>query len=179
MLWGLYYGILLMLEKLFLLDVLAKCPAVLRHAYCAVAVVAGWVLFSVSGLRNVAEWWGGILGAYGLLGTSMLWELQSWSYVSLLPVLVLGAVPVFPWLRMRVEAWSRGEGWGSGPAAPEKGNDFVPPCEVDASQARDGRRRKACTIVNGCADLGLLAVFLLSCISIASGGHNPFIYFQF
>ena len=45
LLWGLYYGILLILEKTFLLKVLEKTPAVLRHIYSMVAVLLGWALF--------------------------------------------------------------------------------------------------------------------------------------
>ena len=43
--WGGYYAILLILEKSFLLKVLKKIPAVLRHIYTMVAVMLGWALF--------------------------------------------------------------------------------------------------------------------------------------
>ena len=44
-LWGLYFGVLLMLEKLFLLKVLQKLPAVFSRVYALVLVALGWVLF--------------------------------------------------------------------------------------------------------------------------------------
>lgn len=45
-LWGLYYGILLMLEKLFLLKWLDKIPAWIRHVYSMFLVIIGWVIFA-------------------------------------------------------------------------------------------------------------------------------------
>lgn len=44
-LWGFYYFILLMLEKLFLLKVLEKLPRVLRHIYAILTFMIGWVIF--------------------------------------------------------------------------------------------------------------------------------------
>lgn len=45
-LWGLYYGVLLTLEKLFLLRWLEKLPGLLRTLLVVLAVSFGWVLFS-------------------------------------------------------------------------------------------------------------------------------------
>ena len=44
-LWGLYYFILLVIEKLFLLKVLEKLPSFVRRLYTLLAVVFGWLLF--------------------------------------------------------------------------------------------------------------------------------------
>ncbi len=45
LLWGLYYAVLLIIEKLFLLKVLKKLPAVVGHIYSMVLVLFGWALF--------------------------------------------------------------------------------------------------------------------------------------
>lgn len=44
-LWGLYYAILLIGEKVFFLRILEKIPCMLRHIYAMLAVVLGWALF--------------------------------------------------------------------------------------------------------------------------------------
>ncbi len=44
-LWGLYYGILLILEKLALKRLLDKLPNLIRHLYTLVIVILGWGLF--------------------------------------------------------------------------------------------------------------------------------------
>lgn len=45
LLWGLYYGILLILEKTFLLKVLDRLPRAVRHVYTLLVVLMGWALF--------------------------------------------------------------------------------------------------------------------------------------
>ncbi|MBQ8626028.1 MAG: MBOAT family protein, partial [Agathobacter sp.] len=40
------YGILLMIEKIFLLKWLDKIPKVFRHIYCLFLVIIGWTIFS-------------------------------------------------------------------------------------------------------------------------------------
>ena len=44
-LWGLYYFVLLMLEKLFLLDLFKRIPRVFSRLYTLLAVVFGWLIF--------------------------------------------------------------------------------------------------------------------------------------
>lgn len=44
-LWGAYFGLLLILEKLFLLKALKKLPSFLPHLYALFFVALGWVLF--------------------------------------------------------------------------------------------------------------------------------------
>jgi hypothetical protein len=169
-----------MCEKLFLLRALGRAPRAVGHAYCVLAFTFGWMLFAVGGgLGNLARWAAGCLGLYGLTGTSTLWELQSWGYVSLVPVLVAGCLPLFPWLRRRVEAWAAADGGAPLPAAPERGNDAVPPCQVVVPAGAPAARARACAALNALVDVALLAVLLASCASLAAGGYNPFIYFQF
>lgn len=45
LIWGLYYGVLLMVEKLFLQKVLDKLPRVMQHIYCMFFVMFGWYIF--------------------------------------------------------------------------------------------------------------------------------------
>ena len=54
LLWGLYFFLLLTLEKLFLLRLLEKIPAFFRHFLALLAIVFGWVLFSSESIGEVA-----------------------------------------------------------------------------------------------------------------------------
>ena len=60
--WGGFFAILLVLEKLWLLEKLGRHP-VLGHVYVLLAVVFSFVLFDASSLRGA---WGSILGMLGL-----------------------------------------------------------------------------------------------------------------
>ena len=52
-LWGLYYGLLLILEKYVLKNILEKMPRVLKHIYTLFLVVIGWVLFRVESFKDL------------------------------------------------------------------------------------------------------------------------------
>ena len=45
LLWGLYYAVLLVMEKMFLLKLLKKLPAAVGHLYSIFAILMGWTLF--------------------------------------------------------------------------------------------------------------------------------------
>lgn len=49
-LWGVFYGVFLVLEKLFLLKLLKKAPPFIGHIYTLLTVLFGWVLFAFDDL---------------------------------------------------------------------------------------------------------------------------------
>lgn len=51
-LWGAYYGVLLVLEKCILLKLLTKLPKLLRHVYTMLLVIGGWAIFCYSDIAN-------------------------------------------------------------------------------------------------------------------------------
>ena len=61
--WGVYYGIILIIEKLGLLKVLEKCPAAVGHIYSLILIVIGWVIFAVDDMGKVAAYLGMMLGS--------------------------------------------------------------------------------------------------------------------
>lgn len=68
LLWGCYFGIILIVEKLFLLKWMERWPAALRHVYALLLIIVGWVLFALTDLGQV----GGYLGAmFGLNGAGI------------------------------------------------------------------------------------------------------------
>lgn len=178
-LWGLYWGILILLEKFFFNKVFERLPRFVSHIWCVVLFFFGWLLFSVTGLSNVAQWTAAMFGAYGWLGTSTLWELQSWSYISLVPIMIIGSLPWAPWLRKKLEAWAEGDPYRKIIAAPEKGNAMVPHCQAEPSIYTTIARKRIIAALNLLVDISLLVTFILSTMSIVSSGYNPFIYFQF
>lgn len=60
--WGLYFGIILAIEKLFLLKFLNKVPAFFSHAYSLVLIIAGWVIFECGTLGQIGGYFKAMLG---------------------------------------------------------------------------------------------------------------------
>ena len=67
LLWGLYFGVLLILEKLFLLRLLEKAPSFVRHLYALFLILIGWVLFAFDDLSRGVSYLGAMFGAGGSL----------------------------------------------------------------------------------------------------------------
>ena len=62
LLWGLYYFILIFMEKRFLLSFFEKLPAIISRLYLGVAVLVGWVLFYHLDLGKALEFLGVMFG---------------------------------------------------------------------------------------------------------------------
>lgn len=103
LLWGLYYGLLLLLEKFILRSLLNKLPAVCRWIYTAVLVLIGWVFFASADMGQAAEYL-----------HAMFIPLPSGSAASLLGWLPLFAVGCLAASPLGAKLWRR---WDGGTAA--------------------------------------------------------------
>ncbi|WP_195377150.1 MBOAT family O-acyltransferase [Anaerotruncus rubiinfantis] len=71
-LWGLYFGFFIALEKKFLLGILQRLPAVVQHLYLLLIAVVGWVLFYFTDMKRL----GGYLSVMFGLSGNRLWDSQ-------------------------------------------------------------------------------------------------------
>ena len=65
-LWGLYFGALLVLEKLFLGNWLKKLGAVVQHIYVVFTVLVSFVIFNARSLPQIGQDLGRMFGAEGI-----------------------------------------------------------------------------------------------------------------
>lgn len=66
--WGLYYFVILFIEKLFLLKALDKPPKLFRHVYALLLIVIGWVIFASDDVSVLLPYLGSMFGANGAVG---------------------------------------------------------------------------------------------------------------
>ncbi|MBQ8904520.1 MAG: MBOAT family protein, partial [Oscillospiraceae bacterium] len=69
-LWGCLYGVLIIMEKLFLGKLLEKLPTAVRWFYTMLLVVLGWVLFVTPDLTTAFGYMGIMFGGTGVLADS-------------------------------------------------------------------------------------------------------------
>ena len=107
-LWGLYFGILLMVEKLFLLKVLEKCPSFVRHFYLLFLVLISFVIFSVEGLSQIGSFVGGMfgIGTIRFVDENFLYLLSS--YLVLLILCIFASLPFAKMLYVKVSNTKQG-----------------------------------------------------------------------
>lgn len=90
-LWGAYFGVLIICERLFLQKWMEKWPSFCRHLYTMLLVVVSWVFFSIESLPKAFSY----LGA--MFGGAPLWDtLGLYSLYTRLPLLILLAVCATP-----------------------------------------------------------------------------------
>jgi len=100
--WGLYFGGLLLLERVVLRDRLARVPRPLRHIYTLFLVLIGWTIFQLGTPDQIFGYLADMFAVSGidLANTEALYLLKS--NAVLLCVAVIGSVPLFRWVYERV-----------------------------------------------------------------------------
>ncbi len=182
-LWGVYWGFLLVLEKFFLNKILEKLPILIQHFYAVILFVFGWLIFWVEDLFKMAKFGLALFGKYGITGSSTFWELTVWEYVPVFAICFIACTPVVPYIRARLYAWLDGRQF----ASQEFWNSDLPYRRVyttdrlcDAISVPSCKTKVwICELINVLIDLVLLGLLLLSIFSVVSGSYNPFIYFRF
>ncbi len=61
-LWGLYFGLILILERLFLQKLLDKLPRFFQTLYTFLLVVFGWVLFEMNSISSIGGYFAAMFG---------------------------------------------------------------------------------------------------------------------
>lgn len=92
--WGLYFGALLIVEKLFLLRLLEKLPAFFQHVYAMLLVMLGWAVFAFDSLKDGLSYIRALFGGYGqpLWNSAALYLL--YTTAALLLIAAVGSTPL-------------------------------------------------------------------------------------
>ncbi len=108
--WGLYYGVILIIEKYLLSQVLDRLPDVVRHIYSIVLVVIGWVLFFSSSFGQAADYIRVMFGAgaHGFADRESMYLLTS--NLILWLILIFGSTPL---VHFRYEHMLRTKKWNT------------------------------------------------------------------
>ena len=152
-LWGLWYGLFLVLERLEFGRALKRTWRPVRHAYALAVVVAGWVLFRADDLSHALHYFASLLGLNApTTGQYYLDLYVDYEVLLTLVIGVIGATPVAAMLK-----------------------NLAP----DSLAGTTGWSRAAAWSFSLAHVLFLASLFLLSCMAVAGGTYNPFIYFKF
>lgn len=108
--WGLYYGVILIIEKYLLSPVLDRLPDVVRYIYSIVLVVIGWVLFFSSSFGQAADYIRVMFGAgaHGFADRESMYLLTS--NLILWLILIFGSTPL---VHFRYEHMLRTKKWNT------------------------------------------------------------------
>ncbi|MCW6509734.1 MBOAT family O-acyltransferase [Lichenifustis flavocetrariae] len=149
-LWGIYHGLLLVLERLGWGEVLRRLPRAFQHLYTMLAVIFGWVLFRAD---NVTQ-------AFGMLQTMIVptasdevdaWHLLNGQEQLVLVLAILFATRIVPHMLRSASLVSPMPPWP----------------------------RRTPVYMSGVGCIIAILLISASSVKILSGSYSPFIYFRF
>lgn len=147
--WGLFYGVFLVLERLWPKGWSSGKLRPLGHVYTLLVVLVAWVFFRADSMSAAGHMLHAMVGAHTTNAVPLMYYLNGKTIV----VFILGVLGSMPLLRTASEAWIR-------------------------RQVRVGTT-SATVIIQAASAVLLLGVFLLAVMQLAGGSYNPFIYYRF
>ena len=149
--WGLFHGAFLVVERLGAARALLRLPAPIRHAYLLLVVMIGWVFFRAETLTSAVAYLQAMAGLGGGAPTPYLvgWYLTP-DVVLALAAGVIGSMPIGP----AVGRWRE---------------------RAFAASARPAVAWSMAAV----SAATIAAILTASIIQIAARTYNPFIYFRF
>lgn len=104
-LWGVFYGALLIVEKLGLLKVLEKIPSVFSHLYLLFLTLIGWTIFYTTDLGKLGGYFGVM---FGLSGNALSDPQLSITFMNNLFWLVVAVLFCMPIIQL-VKRWAQAQ----------------------------------------------------------------------
>lgn len=103
--WGLFFAVLIVIERSFLLKVLDRLPRVISHVYLLIAILISWVFFSHDELSSALGYLQVMFGLsnHSLINTSTLYQLTNYALILLIGVLF--ATPLMKRLQRYLNDW--------------------------------------------------------------------------
>ncbi len=168
-LWGVYFGVLLMLEKTFLLGLLKKLPKFVGHVYALLLIGFGWIIFSFT---DAAAGVNCFLSLFGIGTSTFCTPTVGYQILHSLPLLLIGAVGATPlpktlWDKFCTTDWTR--------IGAIREDGFEEPDVMEDTTVLT-RRGKLFGVLTSAGTFALLIV----CVAyLVDSTFSPFLYFIF
>ncbi len=149
--WGLYHGLFLILERTRFASLLESMPKFFRHVYALVIVMLGWVFFRAETFSQALAFIGAMFGFSHAAVTDQTMEMiLTHQVVCAVVVGILFSAPFMPWFKRELLRLLPGS--------------LRPATELTGIMVEP---------------LLLTALLVISAAWLAGGTYNPFIYFRF
>jgi len=152
--WGLYHGLFLAIERAWLGKFLSGRHPLFRHAYTLLVILCGWVIFACDSLPHVGGFLAAMFGFTGIVGSAKDFD---WFWTREVRIaLIVGIFLSLPVL----------------PALVELQNKWLTALKGASHTAAE-------TGLYTVRIIGLCVLFVICAMFLSAGTHNPFIYFRF
>lgn len=110
LLWGMWFALWLILEKIFLKKVLAALPGIVGNLYTMFMVIIGWVFFSIESGSHALNYLKVMLGMGDAGWIQSISLFDGMENLVLFMIALIGSTPIFAWLGKRLAASTNGYG---------------------------------------------------------------------
>lgn len=86
-LWGLYFGVILILEKLFILKVLEKTGKIFSHIYAIILILIGWVIFAFEDLSKIGTYFNAMFNINNFVNNETLYYVKNYGLITTIGIL--------------------------------------------------------------------------------------------
>lgn len=89
--WGLYFGIILIIEKTFLLKKLEKMPSFINRIYVLILVIISFIIFNAENIQQAIQQIGGLIGITekSIITNSTIYYLKSYGLIILTSIIAV------------------------------------------------------------------------------------------
>ena len=101
-LWGLYFGVILILEKLFILKLLDNLPKICGHIYAIILILVGWAIFAFEDLSKVGQYIKAMFINTNLWDNEALYNLQNYGFLIILGIIC--SIPLWKKLKEKIDS---------------------------------------------------------------------------
>jgi alginate O-acetyltransferase complex protein AlgI len=105
-LWGLYFGGLILLERVALRGLLERLPKVVGHTYLLLAAYFGWALFYFTDMGALGAYLEVMMGSGAAIQTAGELQVVLEEHLYWLAVALAGCMPLYDMARMRIRAYA-------------------------------------------------------------------------
>ena len=99
--WGLYFAVILLIEKLFLKKYLDKLPKIFSNIYTCILVMISFIIFNGNGIKDISE---NLLGLIGYNGIPLVSAESIYYFKSYFIIFVLAIIGSTPLMKMIVNS---------------------------------------------------------------------------
>ncbi len=148
-LWGLYFGVIITLEKYTILKARDKIPSFILHIYSLFLIIFGWVIFYFDDMSRLGEFIKVLFGFGSAGGWDLVTQNELFGNIWLIAAAIICSLPISRLIRNAYDNSSRMEGAGA---------------------------EAALTVLK---TVSAVAILIVSTLLLIGSTTNPFLYLRF
>ncbi len=101
--WGMFYGFLIIVEKILMSKVKIKVPAIISHCYLLVITIIGWTFFYFEDLKQATNFLGTLFGFNNRPLVNLNLSIYFMNNIIFFIIAIIACTPLIKWVKNRID----------------------------------------------------------------------------